>query len=133
MPGSVLNAAPTTVLPWSLSKTFAHAREYAAIDNEYKNGESQRSLLVATSRKSWRTSRRLTPSVLATFRAFYDARKGLHQPFYFYDHTETSPKFSYDSTGVATIGRYTVRFAGTWEQMVGMGRADVDIALVELA
>ena len=133
MPGSVQNAAPITVLPQSLCRAFGHAREYIVIENEYRNGESQRSRLVDTSRKRWRTARRLTPTLLQALRDFYDARKGPQEPFYFYDPWETVPKFSYDPTGVATAGRYTVRFEGTWDQMVGMGRADVELALVELA
>lgn len=131
MPGNVSNAAPATVLPLSLSKAFSHSREYAVIENEYKNGESQRSLLVSTSRKSWRMSKRLNPSVLATLRAFYDARKGSQQPFYYYDPADSG--FTHDPTGVQTLGRYTVRFDGNWEQNVGKGRADVDLTLVELA
>jgi hypothetical protein len=114
-----------------LCRAFSHAREYAVIDNEYKNGESQRSKQVATSRKNWKTTRRLTPSFLATFRSFYEARRGPLEPFYFYDPWDSG--FTYDPTGVAALGRYTVRFAGTWEQMVGMGRAEVEIAMVELA
>lgn len=133
MPGSVQNAVPITVLPQSLSRAFGHAREYIVIENEYRNGESQRGRLVNTSRKRWRTVRRLTPTLLQSFRDFYDARKGPEEPFYFYDPWETVPKFTYDPTGTATQGRYTVRFEGPWEQMVGMGRADVEIALVELA
>lgn len=133
VPGSVANAAPSTVLPWSLCKAFAHSREYAVIDNEYRNGESQRSRLVETSRKSWRTSRRLTPTALEDFRDFYDARHGPQEPFWFYDPWDTDPKFSYDENGSSPDGRYTVRFEGTWEQMVGMGRADVEITLIELA
>jgi hypothetical protein len=119
------------VLPLSLSKAFSNSREYAVIENEYKNGESQRSLLTSTSRKSWRMSKRLTPSALATLRTFYDARKGPQQPFYFYDPADSG--FTYDPTGVQTLGRYTVRCEGNWEQTVGPGRADVNIALVELA
>ncbi len=133
MPGSVENAAPVTVLPQSLCRAFVHGREYALLDNEYRNGESQRGLLVATSRKRWRLGKRLTPDQLATLQAFYDARNGPQQPFYFYDPYDTSPKFSYDPTGVATQGRYTVRFDGYWEQSVGIGRADVEISLIELA
>ena len=53
MPGSVQNAAPMTVLPQNLCRAFVHAREYALLENEYRNGESQRALLVATSRKRW--------------------------------------------------------------------------------
>ena len=133
MPGSVQNAVPTAVLPQSLSRAFGHAREYIVIENEYRNGESQRSRLVETSRKRWRTARRLTPTLLDAFRDFYDARNGPQEPFYFYDPWDTTPKFSHDPTGTATQGRYTVRFEGPWEQMVGMGRGDVGISLVELA
>ena len=133
MPGSVQNAVPVAVLPQSLSRAFSHAREYIVLENEYRNGESQRSRLVETSRKRWRTARRLTPTLLGAFRTFYDNRSGPLEPFYFYDPWDTSPKFSHDPTGVSTAGRYTVRFEGSWEQMVGMGRADVEISLVELA
>ncbi|MBI2817960.1 MAG: hypothetical protein HYX72_13585 [Acidobacteria bacterium] len=133
MPGSVQNAIPTTVLPQSLSRAFAHAREYLVLENEYPNGESQRSLLAATSRKTWQLAKRLTPAQLASLRAFYDARNGPHEAFYFYDPWETSPKFSYDPTGTTTQGRYTVRFGGYWEQMVGMGRADAEITFFEVA
>lgn len=133
MPGSVSNAAPSTVLPASLCKAFTHSREYAVDVNEYRNGESQRDKLVETSRKSWRLSKRLAPAAIAILRSFYDARKGPTQPFYFYDVWETDPKFSYDATGVDTTGRYTVRFEGNWEQRAGIGRGDVEIALVQLA
>ena len=133
MPGSVQNAAPVTVLPHSLCSAFGHAREYFVDENEYRNGESQRSRLTETSRKRWRLAKRLNPALLQQLRDFYDARKGPEEPFYFYDPWDTVPKFSYDPTGTATQGRYTVRFEGTWEQMAGMGRADVEITLVELA
>ena len=133
MPGSVQNAVPVAVLPHSLSRAFGHAREYIVIENEYRNGESQRNRLVETSRKRWRLAKRLTAALLQQLRDFYDARKGPEEPFYFYDPYETVPKFSYDPTGSATQGRYTVRFEGAWEQSVGLGRADVEISLVELA
>ncbi len=133
MPGSVQNASPATVLPWSLCKAFTRSQDFPVLENEYANGESQRSRLADTSRKSWKTARRLAPSVLQTFRDFCVARNGPHEAFYFYDPWDTNPKFSYDPTGVETVGRYTVRFEGTWEQMAGMGRADVDISLLQLA
>ena len=131
MPASVMNAIPTTVMPWSLCLAFAHSREYLVIENEYRDGESQRSKLVSTSRKSWRTLRRLAPTFLETMRDFYDARKGPQEPFYFYDPWDSS--FTYDPTGVQTTGRYTVRFNCNWVQAVGLGRADVDLLLIELA
>ena len=133
MPGSFQNAVPAAVLPKSLSRAFGHAREYIVIENEYRNGESQRSRLVETSRKRWHTARRLTPTLLGAFRDFYDNRSGPLEPFYFYDPWDTSPKFSHDPTGVATAGRYTVRFEGSWEQSVGLRRTDLEISLIELA
>jgi phage-related protein len=133
MPGSVQNAAPLTVLPASLSRAFVHEREYPALDNEYRNGESQRSVQATNSRKRWRLAKRLTRAQLSALRDFYDARKGPTEPFYFYDPYETSPKFSHDPTGQAVAGRYTVRFAGEWNQSVGLGKTDVSIELVEVA
>lgn len=68
MPGNVLYAAPATVLPLSLCKSFVPERAYSLSENEYKNGESQRSVL--------------TPSALQTRRDFFDARNGSTEPFY---------------------------------------------------
>jgi len=133
MPGSVQNASPLTVLPASLSRAFVHEREYPVLENEYRNGESQRFVQSTSSRKRWRLAKRLTPAQLATLRDFYDARKGPTEPFYFYDPYETSPKFSHDPTGQALLGRHTVRFNGEWSQSVGLGRADVSLEVVELA
>ena len=133
MPGSVQNAVPTTVLPHSLCRAFTHERDYPVIDNEYRNGESQRSVQAANSRKRWRLAKRLTPAQLQALRDFYDARKGPTEPFYFYDPYETNPKFSHDPTGQAVAGRYTVRFASAWEETSSVGRTDVNIELVELA
>ena len=133
MPGSVQNAAPATVLPQSLCRAFTHERAYPLIENEYKNGESQRSVLAANSRKRWRLTKRLTPAALQALRTFYDARNGTTEPFYFYDPYDTNPKFSYDPTGEVTVGRYTVRFNSDWQQSSGPGRSDVEIELLELA
>jgi hypothetical protein len=133
MPGSVQNAAPATVLPLSLSRAFAHSREYPLIENEYRNGESQRSVQASNSRKRWQLAKRLAPAALQVLREFYEARSGPTEPFYFYDPYETNPKFSHDPTGVVTVGRYTVRFNGDWQQSSGLGRSDVQIELLELA
>ena len=88
-------------MPNTLCSSFVHTREYPVIDNEYRNGESQRSAQAATSRKKWTITKRLTPTQLAALRNFYDARNGTHEPFHFYDPYETSPKFSWDGTGAA--------------------------------
>jgi hypothetical protein len=133
MPGSVQNAAPAAVLPHSLCRAFVHEREYPVLDNEYRNGESQRTVQATNSRKRWRLAKRLMPAQLAALRDFYDARKGPTEPFYFYDPYETSPKFSHDPTGQAVPGRHTVRFNGELSQSVSLGRADVNVELIELA
>ncbi|MEX2264632.1 MAG: hypothetical protein WD696_21940 [Bryobacteraceae bacterium] len=133
MPGSIQNATPATVLPQSLSRAFARSQEYPVIENVYRNGESQRSVPVNNSRKRWRLAKRLLPLPLQALRDFYEARGGPTEPFYFYDPYETSPKFSSDPTGVATTGRYTVRFDGEWNQASGPGRSDANLELIELA
>lgn len=118
-------------MPFSLARHFQCSREYTVAENRYKNGESQRALRTATSRKSWSRGAILTAAQLATLRTFYNARR--HEPFYFYDGLETSPRFSYDDTGVATTGRFTVRFEGKWQEDLSMVRSNVTLALVELA
>jgi phage-related protein len=133
MPGSVQNAAPMTVMPASLSRSFAHERAYPVVESEYRNGESQRSVQATNSRKRWRLAKRLTPVQLATLRDFYDARKGPTEPFYFYDPYETNPKFSHDPTGAAVAGKYRVRFSSDWNQSIGPGRSDVPIEVIEVA
>lgn len=35
-------------------RAFAHSREFPVLENEYRNGESQRSAQTVTSRKRWR-------------------------------------------------------------------------------
>jgi len=133
MPGNIPNAGPIAVLPPSLCRAFGHSREYPVLDNEYRNGEPQRTAQAANSRKSWMLTKRLPPALLQTLREFYEARNGAHEPFYFYDPNETNPRVSWDPTGVAPAGRYTVRFNCAWNQSAGPGRADVQIELIELA
>ena len=132
MPGSVQNATPLTVLQESLSRAFVHDREYPVLDNEYRNGESQRKAQASNSRKRWRLLKRLTPAQLQTLRDFSNSRKGPTEPFFFYDPYETSPKFSHDPSGQAAAGRYTVRFAADWSQSVEFVRTEVSIEILEL-
>jgi hypothetical protein len=75
----------------------------------------------------------MTPAQLGSLRDLDDARKGPTEPFCFYDPYETNPKFSTDPTGETGAVRYTVRFAGEWSQSVDLGRADVNIELIETA
>jgi hypothetical protein len=110
MPGSVQNAVPATVFPNLLSRAFIHSRHYELLENTYRNGESQRTLLPADSRKRWRLAKRLSPAQMSTLRAFYDARSGPHEVFYFYDPYDTSPQFSYDGSGLGLSGSGVLAF-----------------------
>ncbi|MBK5291023.1 MAG: hypothetical protein JJE04_04915 [Acidobacteriia bacterium] len=119
--------------PQCLCRAFARPQEHPVIENEYRNGESQRSVPVDNSRKRWRLAKRPRPAPLEVLRNFYEARGGPTEPFYFYDPYETNPKLSWDPTGAATTGRYTFRFDGEWSQSVGPGRSDASIQRMELA
>lgn len=130
MPGSVANAAPATVLPYTLARDFVAGREYLANQNSYRGGERQVGLLVATSRKTFEFTGVMNAADLATMRTFYLASQ--IAPFYFYYGPETSPPYSYDATGAATTGRYTVVVESLWEQSVGLGRSEVAIRLKEV-
>jgi hypothetical protein len=134
MPGNVQNANPVEVLPETLSMAFESTWTWAVRENQYANGESQRDDLVTTARRAWALTKRLTAAQLTELRAFFEARQGSMEPFYFYDGTQTSPKWSWDATGVTSTGRYTVRFAqASWEQAVGVGaRGEVSLTLIEL-
>jgi hypothetical protein len=133
MPGNVSNTAPATVLPQMFCTAFQQTREIALQANEYRNGETQRALQVASSRRKWTLAARLSPSALATLRAFFLARRGGTEPFYYYDPFAVVPFGSnYDPTGANAAGRVTVRFDGPWQQSMGMARTDVQIILVEV-
>ena len=132
MPAAAHSAAPVTALPHIRSRNFTHRREYWAQENTYKNGERQVALLVATSRSSFEFTGMLTATEMTALRAFYDARKGGLEPFYFYYGPETSPLFTTDPTGSDVGGRYIVVFQSNWEQSMNLGRGEAAIKLVEV-
>jgi hypothetical protein len=134
MPGSVQNAAVSLVMPWSLCKAFSHSREILVNENSYRDGSSQRGLLVQTSRKRFSMTRLLTPALLGELRDFFvdDCNYGI-EAFYFYDVHEASPKFQYDPTGESEVGRYVMRFDCPWSQTVGIARSEVPLEILELA
>jgi hypothetical protein len=132
LPGSVVAAAPVDVMPLSLSRAFMHERTWHMLANEYRLGESQRRFLPATSRKSWRLAKRLTTDELDDLRTFVEAH--VLTPFYIYDGTETTPKWSWDVTGAVTVGRYTVRFENPeWIETLGFPRHNVEVRLIEVS
>jgi hypothetical protein len=76
MPGTIQNAAPSTVLPQSFCRAFVHERVYAKIENEYRNGGVAAAVLATNSRMRCRLVKRLTPAALQALRNFYDAPNG---------------------------------------------------------
>jgi len=71
MPGSIQNAAPATVLlVFGLPGVCTLAREYPVTQNEYRNGESERSVQASDSRKRWQLAKRLAPAALQVLRRF---------------------------------------------------------------
>lgn len=133
MPGSVQNATPTLVMPWNLAIAFQHSRQYPMISNDYSNGENQRTLLAFNSKKSWRIQQKLIPALMDVFMSFYDSVGGPHKAFYFYDVFDTSPKYSYDNTGIATTGRFTVTFTKELSSVYGLPFGVVDMSIEETA
>lgn len=130
MPGSVANAAPSTVLPYSLCSSFMRSHTYAVEENEYRGGESQRRAMTATSRKRWVLSMRLTPAQADDFYQFLIDLNWI-EPFWFYDLQESGN--TYDATGVQTLGRYTVCSVAPWKQQRDLARIGAGLQLEELA
>ena len=127
--GIVYLTPPTTVMPISLSRAFTETQTWPARVNEYHDGASQRSLLLAQVRRSWQLTKRLTGVAANTLRTFWQMTGTA--AFYFYNPKETSPLFSYDASGAATAGRRLVRFTTDWTQSAGLGRLDIPVSLIE--
>jgi len=137
MPGNVQNAVPSGVFPQTLSLAFAEAREYPELQNGYHDQNVQRSQLATASRKTFRLTKRLTPTALATLKTFWDAHVG-GIAFLFYNPFEPASGqpigSNYDAGGSSTQGRYTCVFRGSWTQQAGMARTQTgQIEFVEVA
>lgn len=130
MPGSIQGAAPNGVMPYGLCTAFSESREYVQLQTLYHDGAIQRSQLAQTSRRTFSMSQRLTAALAIALKAFWDSQQGGAAPFVFYNLIEGT----YDPTGNATQGRYTVRFQGSWSQNTGLARTDVpQLQLIEIA
>jgi hypothetical protein len=118
-------------MPFKLAIAFQRSQSFAVDSNRYLNGEYQANVLTSTSRKRWTLSSLLTAVQTDAIRSFYTSQGPTE--FYFYDVYETSPIFSYDMTGVAITGRYTVRFEGALGIALTKPRNKSDLSLVEVA
>ena len=138
MPGNLQSASPNGVMPASLSTAFTESREYAQLQNQYRDGTIQRSQLAQTSRRTFRLSKRLSASVLSALYSFWVSQKGGLTPFAFYNPFEVAAGqqigSNYDPTGNSTQGRVTVVFRGSWVQATDLARSNVQgLELVEVA
>ena len=138
MPGNLVQAAPNGVMPASLCTAFTELREYVQLQNQYHDGTIQRSQLAQTSRRTFRLSKRLNVSALATLYNFWVSQNGGLTEFAFYNPFEVTAGqqvgSNYDPTGNETLGRVTVVFRGNWAQATDIARTNVQgLELVEVA
>jgi len=138
MPGNLQSASPSGVMPASLSTAFTESREYAQLQNQYRDGTIQRSQLAQTSRRTFRLSKRLSAPVLSALYSFWVSQKGGLTPFAFYNPFEVVASqqigSNFDPTGNNTQGRVTVVFRGSWVQATDLARSNVQgLELVEVA
>jgi len=133
--GSVSNAAPSGVLPQTLSTSFVEESAFLELQAQYHDTTVQRLKLAETPRRTFKLAKRLNATDLATLWAFYQAQQGGLIPFYFYNPFDVFPTASnFDPTGTSTVGRYTVVFRGDWKEETGLARTDVsELQLVEVA
>jgi len=116
---------------------FTEVREYAQLQNEYKDGTIQRSQLAQTSRRTFRASKRLSASARSALSSFFTSQNGGLIPFVFYNPFEVLTGHeigsNYDATGANTQGRITVVFRGDWLETTDLCRSNVSLELVEVA
>jgi phage-related protein len=128
MPGNVAAAAPATVLPVTLSCAFSEGREFPMVESgPYPDGASQRRKDAAYSRKSWSVTRRLTAGEWTTLIAFWNARKGSLEPFYYYPDAA-----DHDPTGASATGRAIVRFDAALSRAMMLARSQSEVRLVQI-
>ncbi len=128
MPGSVSQAVATTVLPYALASAYTECPHWPVVANgPFPDGSYLQDLQGAADRKEWKLGRRLTGTQYTTLLAFWTARKGPHQAFYFYP-----VQAQHDATGVSTTGRFLVRFNGPFSTTHTLGRDDAGFGLLQL-
>jgi hypothetical protein len=139
MPGNLQPAAPNGVMPQSLCTAFTELRDFVQLQNQFHDGTIQRSQLAQTSRRTYRLSKRLSPSQLSALYNFWVTQNGDLTPFAYYDPFDILPGqqigSNFDPTGNNIQGRVTVAFRNAvWAQSTGLARTDVpQIELVEVA
>ena len=98
MPGNLLVAAPTLVMPFTLCTAFTEARLFEVLVNTYHDGTPERGSIqdgvdVPVSMRRWTMSKRLPASTLIALRSFYESLNGGVDPFYWYNPQEAAPGY----------------------------------------
>ena len=101
-------------MPASLSTAFTESREYAQLQNQYRDGTIQRSQLAQTSRRTFRLSKRLSASVLSALYSFWVSQKGGLTPFAFYNPFEVTPGQQIAAIRAPTDGLVTSTSGTLW-------------------
>lgn len=73
-----------------------------------------------------------TPAQFDTFMSFYHSVGGPMQPFILYEGAERTPLWSWDNTGVSTVGRYVGVFRGPLRITYGWPRHTIEVEIVEV-
>jgi hypothetical protein len=125
-------------MPFSLCTAFTETREYAQLQNQYRDGTIQRSRLAQTSRRTFRPNIRMSATHLAALYSFLESQNFGLTPFLFYNPFDVAPGqqigSNYDTTGNNTQGRVTVVIRGNWSQVTDVCRSNVQgLQLVEVA
>lgn len=134
--GSVAAAAPTELMPFALARAFSPRRAWLLRQSLYVDGSRQSEPLASSSRKEWGL---VLPMTAVDYAAMLDFWRGAGgsgmNAFYFYDLTETEPKFTYDETLTSVFGLYTVRFDGAWQHALQLGelKAEASLGLIQVA
>lgn len=144
MPYNLAAAAPTKVMPQSLSTSFVVTRVYPLLSAMYNDGTYERSLIVDTQNaprvmRTWVLAKRLTLAKFLALKTFWETTvQAGEQSFYFYDPTDVlagqEHGSNYDPLGGNMQGRAVVFFRGNWAETIEPGRNTVpSLTLVEIA
>lgn len=131
MPGNVLAAAPTLVMPAVACSSFERSPEWACDADRYPDGDEQVVSVVNSARYSWNLSVLAGPAALIALRNFYRQCKGPLLSFYFYDPYFAG--FAHDPAGLAVEGRFAARFASPWRQRAQIGRGEAELSIIQIA
>lgn len=128
MPGIVSQATAAAVLPSGLASEYVECRNWPVMENgPFPDGSYLKHLQGEAERLEWKLTRRLTGAQYSALLAFWAARKGTHQAFYFYPVLA-----QYDATGVSATGRYLVRFQGSFSTTHAVGLDSAGFGLIQV-